>query len=362
MTKVRILIRIVSITIVTIFLMACIIAGIFLLMYHFAPEKFFGCYDFGQDLYAAVRYYCLPYPPSNNWIKCSKTKEVWRYLKNEKVKRIAFGSVDNYEANSPDNLGWEIVEPERIKQTLQLINTAKKDINVSIVWLGRMSLITDKHIFVVPVEINDKAVYGLDWTSKELRKQLWKWGYGHKVYKYDLPSKDQAVAVLLYPHPYEAIPPLAIFGDKKLAEKLIFEPDVKDPNGIKGLADLYKFARLREFGVKMKKEVGKYIFDKELEPDQIFGGRIWLEKIVDAYEAALKEAEKREKYFPMELDNSVGRIVFMTQDGDCWKGLGIDENTVFDDYIKSEQLKAYFDELGLTKELLAGEPNKAPQN
>lgn len=89
----------------------------------------------------------------------------------------------------------------------------------------------------------------------------------------------------------------------------------------------------------------------------------------------------------MELDNSIGRIVFMTQDvnywkeeigidanaivsdtcspllpRDYWKEIGIDANTVFDDYIKSERLKAYFDELGLTKELLAREPNKAPQN
>jgi hypothetical protein len=57
-----------------------------------------------------------------------------------------------------------------------------------------------------------------------------------------------------------------------------------------------------------------------------------------------------------------GRIVFMTQEKDYWKEIGIDANTVYDDYIKSEQLKAYFDELGITKELLAGKPNTAELN
>jgi hypothetical protein len=398
MTKVRLLIRIASIVIVTGFLMVCITAGVFLLMDNcdFVPasisENFFGvcyvCYDFGQDAYAAARYYCLPYPPSDNWIECHKVKYVQRYLRNEKVKEIAFGSVeDEHNVNSLRIWGWRIVEPEKINQTLQLISTAKKDFNISIVWLGRMIIITDKHKFVVPIEGGDKAIYGLDWTSKELRKQLWKWGYGHKVYKYDLPSKEQVVAILLYPYPSKTVPPLAIFGDKKLAEKLIFEPDVKDdPNGIIGLAGLYKVARLCQFGVKRKEEAGKYIFDKELEPEQIFEGRDWLEKIMAAYEIALKEADERERYYPMELENPVGRIVFMTQDVDYWKEIGIDvntivsdtcspllprdywkeigisENEVHDDYIKSEKLKAYFDELGLTKELLAREPNKAPQN
>jgi len=348
------LIRIVSITIVTIFIMACITAGILLLMYNFAPEKFFECYDFGQDLYAAVRYYCWTAPPSGNWIKCNKVKYVRRYLRKEKVQKIAFCYLGAYEENLPDTWkGWEIVEPERIKQTLQLISSAKKDINAANLWLGRMVIITDKHKFIIPVECGSKAVYGWDWTSKELRKKLWEWGYDHKVYKYDLPSAEQVVAILLYPPKLSL--PLAFFGDKKLAEKLLFEPQIRDePNGIKGIANLYKFARLREFGFESN--------SNKLESKKIFEGRDWLDKIMDVYEVALEQAIEREKYFPMELDSAVGRIVFITQDGFYWKGIGISENTVYDDYIKSEQLKAYFDELGLTKELLAGEPNKAHKN
>ena len=357
MNKVRILIRIVSITIVTIFLTICIAAGIFLLMYHFAPEKLFECYDFGQDLYAAVRYYCWTAPPSGNWIKCNKVKYVRRYLRKEKVQKIAFCYLGAYDENMPDTWkGYEIVEPERIKQTLQLISSAKKDINAANLWLGRMVIITDKHKFIIPVERGSKAVYGWDWTSKELEKKLWEWSDNRKVYKYDLPSTEQVVAILLYSS--EDSHPLAIFGDKKLAEKLIFEPDVgDDPNGIKGIADLYKFACLRKFGFDLKKEAGEWIpTSNKLESKNIFEGRDWLDKIIDAYEVALEQAIERKKYFPMELDSAVGRIVFMTHDGNYWKEIGIDENTVFDDYIKSEQLKAYFDELGLTKELLAEKP------
>ncbi len=342
MTKVRLLIRIVAITIVIIFLMVCITAGIFLLMEHYdyETEKLFLCYDFGQDVYAAARYYCWPYPPSDNWIECLKVKYVQRYLRNEKVKEIAFGMVkDEHNVNSLRIWGRGIVEPEKIKRVLQLISTAKKDINVSIVWCERMIIITDKHKFVVPIGGGDKAVYGWDWTSKELRKKLWEWGYDRKVYKYDLPPKEQTVAILLYPHHYNPVHPLAIFSD---AEEILSGIWIKDREG-------------------KKIRFNKYVFGEELKPKKIFEGRDWLEKIMDAYERALKEAKERERYYPMEF-NPVGRIVFMTQDEDYWKEIGIDENTVFDDYIKSERLKAYFDELGLTKELLAGEPNKIPQN
>ncbi len=352
MAKVRLLARIVSITVVTIFLMVCITTVILLLMYHFAPEKFFECYDSSQDFYAAARYYCLPYPPSENWIECSKTKYVCRYLRNEKVKRIAFGRVDDLKENLPDNWGCEIVEPEKIRQTLLLISKAKKDLNVSIVWLGRMIIITDNHKFTIPVEVGENAVYGLDWTSKELRKQLWKWDCDHKEYEYDLPSKEQVVVILLYPS--EDSFPLAIFGDKKLAEEILFEfREVNETEYIKGMEKLYKLAKLRQFGVKMRKEGKEVVASNELEPRKVFGDRKWVEKIIDAYEIAFKEAENSGKYFPMKLDNPVGRIVFMTQDKDYWKEIGIDANAVFDDYIKSEQLKKYFDELGLTEELSA---------
>jgi hypothetical protein len=119
---------------------------------------------------------------------------------------------------------------------------------------------------------------------------------------------------------------------------------------------------LYNFGIESKYEGGKIIpTSTELEPKKILSGREWLEKIMDAYEIAFKEAEERDE-FPFKNYYRSGKIVFMTQEKHYSKGIGIDANSVFDGYIKSEQLKKYFDELGLTKELLAGEPNEASQD
>lgn len=326
MTKAKKLVIIIPTAIVTIFLLVCITVGVLRWKHHSAhwtqpmgwspPSPFFvvcyESYDFVQDLYAATKYYCWPYPASDNWIECRKVKYVQRYLRNEKVKKIAFGITD-FEKG-------EIVEPEKIKQVLQLISTAQEEINFPSIppWDDKIIITTDKHKFVIPVRKEDKAIHGLDWTSKELYKKLWEWGYGYK-YKYNLPPKEQVVAILLYPHHYETAHPLAFFGDEKLMKEIMF---------------------------------GVWIV-----PEKIFDGREWLEKIVDAYSAALKEATERKRYFPEEVDNPVGRIVFVTKDVSPGKDISIDANTVYDDYIKSEQLKQYFDELGLTKELLAEEPN-----
>ena len=73
-----------------------------------------------------------------------------------------------------------------------------------------------------------------------------------------------------------------------------------------------------------------------------------------AIEAALKVAKEKEKYYPGYPDSNAA-IVFMTRNGDFWKRITIDENSVSDDYIQSEQLKGYLDELGLTTEILEGQ-------
>lgn len=384
MIKIRKIKKIFFVSISSIFLTVICIICIFIGIFFFRPALLLPLYEFGLNTYACAKYYVKPYP-SNEWVRCERIEDIWKYLENEKVQKITFCVFEP--DNSPDKWWtWgEVVEPEKIKHTLQLIRASKIDGYIGVICFGRMKIITDRHKFIIPVTWDDKEIFSYRWESAELRKQLWKWGFPGPEYNYVLPPKEKIIAILLYPNPSETVPPLALFGDKKLAEKLIFEPDVKDdPNGTKGPAGLYKTTRLCQFGVKSKEEVGKYIYDKELEPKHVFQGRGWLEKIVDAYEAAIKEAEKREKYFPMGLDNPIGRIVFMTEDvnywkeeigidanaifsdtrspllpRDYWKEIGIDANTVFDDYIKSEQLKAYFDELGLTKELLAGEPNEA---
>jgi len=313
---------------------------------------------------------------------------IWPRLKREKIESIRFTQAMNPQTGLENEtffqeiittfgfrvidanvvkswpLGYEVPE-ENLPECIKIIDKAMKDKSIDI-WLGRMLIVTDKGKYIVHVEtdISEVAgpkVYGEEWTSYELGKFLAKCCFPNLKYKYILPPREQVVAILLYPPKFS--PPLAFFGDKKLAEKLLFETRfLDDPNGIKGIGSLYKLTRLRTFGVETRIEGKEIITGNKLKAKHTFEGRSWLEKIMDAYEIALKEAEEKEDYYPGRPDHFDARIVFMTQDGDCWKEIGIDENAVFDDYIKSEQLKAYFDELGLTKELLVGEPVLTPKN
>ncbi len=235
---------------------------------------------------------------------------------------------------------------------------------VGIGHFNQLRIITDKGKYAMHIIWTDEEVLFDGWfsalMSRDFRKVLSDMGMSFRTeHNYVIPSKDQTVAILLYPP--RISPPLALFGDKKLAEELLFESQITDdPNMPEGVAALLKLKQLQSFGVKAKREAGEWITGKELKPAQIFEGRVWLEKILNAYEIALKEAREREEYFPAKVDNFVGRIVFMTRDEFYWKKIGIDDNVVSDDYIKSEQLKKFFDELGLTKELLTQKPIEEP--
>jgi hypothetical protein len=138
--------------------------------------------------------------------------------------------------------------------------------------------------------------------------------------KYFVSPIDKTIAILLYPScvSSNSYQPSVLFGDKKLAEKLM---------------------------------------GKSLEPEKIIEERTWLEKIINAYGTALKEAKK--KNFHRQGYEFMGQIIFVTMEKGYMQQVDIDENTVYNNYMESKQLKAYFDELGLTKELLAGEPNEA---
>jgi len=332
--------------------------------------------------------------PSQNWKEYRSLVRIWPRLKKEKIESIKFCQGDSWYNDTFFQLmvttfsfriidanvvkEWDTnyeVPKENLTECIKIIDKTMKKaqrpwwlggISYPIWPLAKMLIVTNKgkYIFHIETDISKAAgpkVYGEEWMSYELGKFLANYCRPDLEYKYDLPPKEQVVAVLLYP-PKQS-PPLAIFGDKKLAEKLLFETNFSDnPNGIRGLGELYKLTRLCRFGVETSIEGKEIVTGNELKPRKIFRGRDWLEKIMDAYEAALKEAKEKEKYYPGMPDSFDARIVFMTQDRDCWKEIGIDENTVYDDYIESEQLKAYFDELGLTKELLAKKPSKISQN
>jgi hypothetical protein len=194
-----------------------------------------------------------------------------------------------------------------------------------------MLIITKKGKYIIPVRIDPLykvVVQGRDWESFELGEFIVK--YCRPTYKrvYYVPPKEQTAAILIFSErnrdeikSHDSLlvwPPIALFGSQKQAEELI---------------------------------------GRSFEPKMVFEGSDWLERIMNACEVALKEAEKensrRGDYSALNC-----WIVFLTQDEFYDKGIGIDDDMVIGEYIKSKQLKEYFDELGITKELLAGEPNK----
>lgn len=134
--------------------------------------------------------------------------------------------------------------------------------------------------------------------------------------KYFVPPIDKTVAILLYP-PYSdsgSYQPMALFGDKELTEKLM---------------------------------------GKSLEPKITIEGRGWLEKIMDAYRTTLKKAEERQ--FHRNGYPNV-QVIFVTMKNGYMRSIDVEANTVYDNYMESSILKAYFDELGLTKESSSREP------
>lgn len=290
-------------------------------------------------------------------------------FKNEIVETYGFRTRDENDVNS-----WDVefeIPKENLQECIKIIDKAMKGAELSwpfihpivkTLWRERMLIVTNRgkyivdHIDVHVSNVDSPRVYGDEWTSYELGKFIAKHFFPEIEYNYSFPSKEQVVAILLYPP--KISPPLALFGDKEMVDELLFKKEFPEPNGVHGIASLYKFTCLKTFGIEIKKEGTKFIPSNELKPKHIFEDRQWLEKIMDAYEAALREAEGKEKYYPGVLDTYNARIVFMTRDKDYWKEIAIDENSVCDDYIKSEQLKKYFDELGLTKEL--SQPSQKP--
>jgi len=325
---------------------------------------------------------------SQKWRESRGLVALWPQLQREKIESITFCCVDanelatrcnGYEElpkessfrwrSDADIKTWPVkysVPKANLPECVQIID--KGIDNPILCQCGideRMLVVTPKGKYIVwaQTEIKDTnrpIVYGEDWGSYELGRFLAKYCVPDYEYKYSIPPKKDVIAIMLYPKEFS--PPLALFGDKKLAEKLIFDPNVKDnPKGLIGLADLYKHGRVRTFGIETRKEKGKYVWDKELKTKKTFEGRQWLEKIMDAFEIAIKEAEEKEKYYPGSPISFNARVVFMTRDSECWKEIVISKSTIYDDYIKSEQLKAYFDELGLTKDLLNGTSNSSKQ-
>jgi hypothetical protein len=300
--------------------------------------------------------------PSENWKEYESIVRIWPQLKKEKIESIRFCTAKSLEygydiesdfRKNTNTFGYRErdanvvrwwpcrykVPKEKLAECIKIIDRAMKKANreyQSVSPEEKMLIITKKgkyivRVVVIPVEKAGSEAYGEEWDSPELGEFIAK--YCIPTYKrgYFVPSKEQTAAILVFSkRKYDstksfsahdsrlAWPPVALFGDKKEAEKLL---------------------------------------GRSFEPKMVFEGREWLEKIINEYEVALKDAEETH-YRRNDSSTLKGWIVFLTQDEFYDKGIGIDNDMVIGEYIKgSKPLKAYFDELGLTKELLAGEPN-----
>jgi hypothetical protein len=217
------------------------------------------------------------------------------------------------------------VPKEKLPGCIELIDKVMNDTQRTPSRCGsfaKMLIVTGKGNYIFPEE---------DCMSDELGKFLVKYCKPSHEHWYALPPKEQTVAIAIFSdrHPKNrrdsmlVWPPVALFGDKNEAEKLL---------------------------------------GRSFEPKMIFERRAWLEKIVDEYEIAMMDAEEKH-YREEDVSPIKGCIVFLTREEFYWKEIGIDGSPVFGEYItESKQIKKYFDELGLTKELLVGEPNKTSQN
>ena len=309
--------------------------------------------------------------PSENWKEYRSLVRIWPRLKKENIRSIRFTqpitaqagfenetffqemvTTFSFRIRRQDEINsWAVgfeVPKENLPECTKIIDKAMKGASRSWgfggnrIWLGRMLIVTDKGKYIVHVETDISTVarpkvYGEEWRSYDLGRFVAQYCFPEHEYQYVVPPKEQTMAILLVSQgtALPLSPPVALFGDKELAEK-----------------------RMYLDRTEAEKAAGR-----SLEPKMLFEGRIWLEKIVDAYEVAVKEAqakkkEKKEPYYPGDIYALDARILFITPDEFYWKGIGIRDNVIYDDYIESEQLKAYFDEIGLTEELLRAEPNK----
>jgi hypothetical protein len=201
---------------------------------------------------------------------------------------------------------------------------------------GKTIFVTSKNGYIKAIGVDANTVYDKYMESKLLKKYFDELGItdemGRSGFDIDslglyrtlnkgeyVPPIDETTAILLYPlDNCNLYTPLALIGDKKITEKIM---------GI------------------------------SFEPKKLIEGRDWLAKIMDTYKNAQKQVDEKKSYLESCRVDTRWQIIFVTEKKGYYDLIGVDANTVYDLYMESELLKAYFDELGLTKELLAAEPN-----
>jgi len=130
-------------------------------------------------------------PLAREWKEYNRLECIWEHLEKENIQRIAFyENVMDEDTSKPEDwhsLWAEIVEPERIRETVELFCKAMKSekdrfANEGIVsgHYDRMQIMTDKHKFIIPIGCGShqsKVICCIGWTSYELRERLKEWGF-----------------------------------------------------------------------------------------------------------------------------------------------------------------------------------------
>jgi hypothetical protein len=300
--------------------------------------------------------------PSESWKEYRSLVGIWPQLKKEGIEGIRFCrashivyregdfglnvNTSGYRERAAEVVKWwrttSKVPKEKLPECIKIIDKAMKKAGVKgycmVSSFDKMLIVTKKGKYIVHVETHTSQVtgpkaYGAEWESKKLGEFLVKYCMPADGRGFFVLPEERPAAILIFPmrnldedNSYDSLltwPPVVLFGDKKEAEKLLA---------------------------------------RSFEPKMTFEGGEWIDKIIDVYRIALKNAEEKRSR-RKDVNAFEGWIVFLTPDEFYWGGIDVDENAVYGDYIiESKQLKAYFDELGLTKELLAGEPNKVTEH
>jgi len=280
-----------------------------------------------------IVYESRPIAPEN-WKMYESLISIWPRLKREGIENIKFCWTYSPQTRSHPGLDikgmlsfrimdanvikwwthYSEVPKECLPECINILDKAMKGMkwkrltaSYSGLRSSKMLIVTKKGKYIVEASIRDSSIYSGIWESEKLKCEL---NLGANF----IPPKEQLVSIVIFPYSQNPrgsrildFDPIALFGDKKMTEKL---------------------------------------FGRPIEPKMIFEGREELEKIIDDYNAALGERKQAAR--------DVYCLIFVTKDWFYWKLICLDVNSVYDDCgMTSESLKKYFDELGLTKELLS---------
>ena len=113
----------------------------------------------------------------SQWKQYKSLKQILPFLEKEKVEKIIFCETDTKNIEN-----WFVkyeVPKSAIDEAVKLMKNSFLEKERTSIWeIYRMKIITNKHKFIIPVRWDDKKIYGIDWTSPELRDFLRQQGFG----------------------------------------------------------------------------------------------------------------------------------------------------------------------------------------